>query len=424
MVAEAPGNGTPAPAPAESVPPVEPAREAPAERLGLRERVSAAIGLNRISLVVLLPVAVIAAVVGIQSLDGGTPWFPASRVGQGSDVRADPNVGTTERYREALREGETERRETAVASGESHIDAVHSERREEPVVTGPVATQTQPPSAAAEAEPEDDALTNREYPQPRDVPASVVRSEAAQGEPLALGPVLDGLIEVWDREPKVAVVRYAPRAAGMEGEGTPAGGGEGPRGNPHGQSPSEPLVRAGRVVYAATLVGVDSELGLPVVVEVLEEPLRGAVLRGEFQQVRDRMLIRFNRMSDPNRGIETGIEAYAVGLDCECGAVEGEVDRHWIARIVVPSAFGFANSYLEAAAEPDVTVAVDGVVVTQRSEDESRRRVASGLAGAVRQAGQVIGESLPRRTTVRLPRGQDLGVVFVEPVLREKGAAG
>ena len=425
-MAEAPGNGTAAaaPAPAESAPSVEPAREAPAERVGLRERVSIAIRSNWISLFVVLPIAGIAAWVGIQSLDGETPWFPASRLGQGSDVRADPNVGTTERYQEALREGEAERRETAVASGESHIDAVHSERGEEPAVAGPVATQTQPPSAAAEAEPERDPLTDRDYPERRDVPAAVVRSEAAQAEPLALGPVLEGLIEVWDREPKVAVVRYAPRTSGMEGEGTPAGGGEGPGGNPHGELSSEPLVRAGRVVYAATLVGVDSELGLPVVVEVLEKPLRGAVLRGEFQQVRNRMLIRFNRISDPSRGIETGIEAYAVGLDCECGAVEGEVDRHWIARVVVPAAFGFAGSYLEAAAEPDVTVAVDGVVVTQRSEDESRRRVASGLAGAVRQAGQVIGESLPKRTTVRLPRGQDLGVVFVEPVVKAKGAAG
>ena len=425
-MAEPPGNGTAAaaPAPAESAPSVEPAREAPAERVGLRERVSTAIRSNRISLFVLLPIAVIAAAVGIQSLDGETPRVLASRVGQGSDVRADPNIETTERYREALRQGETERRETAVASGDSHIDAVHSEQREEPLISGPVITRTQPPSAAPEPEPEPDPLVDREYPQPRKVPAAVVRSEAAQGEPLALGPVLDELIAVWDQEPKVAIVRYAPRAAAMEGEGTREGGGQGPGGDPHAEVTPEQLVRAGRVMYAATLVGVDSELGLPVVVEVLEKPLRGAVLRGEFQQVRERMLIRFNRMSDPKRGLETGIEAYAVGLDCECGAVEGEVDRHWIARVVVPAAFGFTGSYLEAAAEPDVTVAVDGVVVTQRSEDESRRRVASGLAGAVRQAGQVIGESLPKKTTVRLLRGQDLGVVFVEPVAREKGATG
>ena len=431
-MAESPGNGTPAPemapAPAEGPPRVDRAPEGAEERVGLRERVSAAIRSNRVSLFVLLPIAVIAAVVGIQSLDGDTPWVPASRVGQGSDVRADPNVGTTERYREALRKGEADRRDTAVASGESHIDAVHSERGDEPVVVGPVITGTQPPSAATarepDPEPESDPLVDREYPEPRNVPAAVVRSEAAQGEPLALGPILDELIAVWDQEPKVQIVRYEPRNVVGEGDGTPVGDVQGTTGNPHGEAGVEPLVRAGRVVYAATLVGVDSELGLPVVVEVLEKPLDGAVLRGEFQQVRDRILIRFNRMSDPKRGVETGIEAYAVGLDCECGAVEGEVDRHWIARVVVPAAFGFTNSYLEAAAEPDVTVSVNGVVVTQRSEEESRRRVASGLAGAVRQAGQVIGESLPKGTTVRLPRGQDLGIVFVEPVLKEKGAAG
>ena len=429
-MAEAPGNAKPTPAPetsaapAEAPPSVDRTPEGAGERIGLRERVSTAIRSNRISLFVLLPIALIAAVIGIQSLDGETPWVPASRLGQGSDVRADPNVETTESYREALEQGETERRETAVATGESHIDAVHTGAREEPVVAGPVISRTEPPSAAPAPEPVPDPLVDREYPAPRDVPAAVVRTEARQAEPLALGPVLEELIAVWDQEPKVQIVRYRPRNVQGEGEEPPAGVVEGGTGNPHGEAAAEQLVKAGRVVYAATLVGVDSELGLPVVVEVLEKPLDGAVLRGEFQQVRDRMLVRFNRMSDPKRGIETGIEAYAVGLDCECGAVEGEVDRHWIARVVVPAAFGFANSYLEAAAQPDVTVAVDGVVVTQRSEDEARRRVASGLAGAVRQAGQVVGESLPKRTTVRLPRGQDLGVVFVEPVVLEKGAAG
>ena len=193
----------------------------------------------------------------------------------------------------------------------------------------------------------------------------VVRREAVRGERVALGAVLEELISVWDEAPEVTVVDFElpVEADAQEGAGSQAAS---RGGNP--EDAEVALVRAGRVLYGATLVGVDSELGLPVVVEVLEEPLRGAVLRGEFQQVRDRMLIRFNRMTDAKRGLETAVDAYAVGLSCQCGAVEGEVDRHWFARVVVPAAFGFAGSYLEAAGEPEVTVSVDGTVITQRSK--------------------------------------------------------
>ena len=177
------------------------------------------------------------------------------------------------------------------------------------------------------------------------------------------------------------------------------------------------------MLYAATTVGVDSELGLPVLVELLEDPLRGALLHGSFEQVRDRMIVRFARLSDPRRNLVTRVDAYAVGLECECGAVEGDVNRHWLARVVMPAAFGFAEEYLRAAGEPDITFVVNGQVLAQRSGQDVRGRVARGLAGAVARTGEVMQESLPRQTTVRLPRGRELAVVFVDAV-REGQEAG
>ena len=66
------------------------------------------------------------AVFAWQSLDGETTWGLRSRIGQGSDVVADPREATTERYQETVIVGDSERREEAVRQGDSHIDAVHT----------------------------------------------------------------------------------------------------------------------------------------------------------------------------------------------------------------------------------------------------------------------------------------------------------
>ena len=60
-------------------------------------------------------------------------------------------------------------------------------------------------------------------------------------------------------------------------------------------------------------------------------------------------------------------------------------------------------------------------VVSQQYGSGGRARVARGLAGALGQTGEVVFESLPRRATLRLPRGTEFAVVFVDPVTAEAG---
>ena len=251
----------------------------------------------------------------------------------------------------------------------------------------------------------------------------VLRSETPAPAPaVAIDAMLEELIAAWSAAPQMTVIRYGEEEPSRGRHGQPSGCGNPPRcRGPATGRLKRSSFRPGALVYAATKVGVDSELALPVLVEVLERPFVGALLRGEFQQVRDRMLVRFTRLSDERKGLDVAVNAYAVGLECECGAVDGEVDRHWVSRVILPAAFGFAQEYLAAAAQPQVTVSVDGQVVSQQYESGGRERVARGLAGALGQTGDVVFESLPRRATVRLPRGTEFAVVFVDPVKVEAG---
>ena len=406
---------------------------APRSRARIREWLRIGARGNRWALLVLAPLALMGAGYAVWWFTEEPEYVPASRMGIGSDVAPNPLEPTSQAYRIALEAGEEERREEAVEEGGSFVPAMqsHEPMTEEPLVAQPVLPEAKAPSAQVReevaeavarslpAEESADPMVDRQYPEPRPLGTEIVRSEVparASGE--ALGVMFEDLFKVWDAPaPKMVVIRYQEPESASEAVAPAAvssPGGE--EAVVKAAAAGSVLVPAGTMVYATTRVGVDSELALPVLVEVLERPFSGALLRGEFEQVRDRMMIRFRRLSDARSGLDVEVNAYAVGLDCECGAVDGEVDRHWIARVVLPAAVGFAESYLEATARPDVTVSVDGQVITQRSKNEGRQRIAAGSTGAVSRVGDVLLEGVPRRATVSLPRGTELAVVFVDEV--------
>ena len=131
----------------------------------------------------------------------------------------------------------------------------------------------------------------------------MLRSEAPAPAPaVAIDAMLEELLAAWRAAPHMAVIRYGEEEPAEEGAGSRAVTGTPGTQGAAGGATETVLVPAGRMVYAAAKVGVDSELALPVLVEVLERPFVGALLRGEFQQVRDRMLVRFTRLSMSERG--------------------------------------------------------------------------------------------------------------------------
>lgn len=420
--------------------PVAPA--APTDARSALERFRDGVRGNRRALMWMVPLSAGAVGLAWVWLNAEAPSPPRTRLGQGSTVESSPVEPTSPAYRQAMEETDEARKDDAAATGDSFVPTFQSQTGAvEPTVAAPVMPSTAAPSVAVREAPQrveqreaaapppvdEDPVLQEVYPEPQARGTELLRREVEEAEAGALGDMFDALLERWNEAPKMTVIRYDVER-GQAGSGTgavAAAPGAEVAGNPDAPAaPGALLVPAGRMLYASTKVGVDSELGLPVLVEVHERPFRGALLTGEFQQVRDRVVVRFSRLTDHRRGLELPVNAYAVGLECECGAVDGVVDRHWFSRVVLPAAFGFAEEYLRAAGEPDRRVIVNGEVVIEESEDEAKDRIARGLAGAVGRTGDVVLESLPRRATVRLPRGTELAVVFVDGVREEVGRQG
>ena len=259
-------------------------------------------------------------------------------------------------------------------------------------------------------------------PDRRAEPAPAADTRAGDARPA--GAYIDVLIEAWTRQPAIVRVRYLDAAA--RDPGSVSGGDNSARPsvrNPGASVPPLPHVPAGTGLYARTMYAVDSDYPGPVLLEILEPPLAGAVASGAFTLIGERLTLRLSRLE--YRGRSFGVDAWAAGLDCACYGVDGEVDSHWFERVLLPASVRFAEGFLTALSRPRETVIVGDGVRYERLDASTREAVHAGLATAARTAGDVLLENAPDGPSVRIARDTELVVVFATaPGAPEPGAAG
>ena len=339
----------------------------------------------------------------------------APALGQVPDNRGvtlDPEDRVPPAYRDTLNERDRQRLDAAREAGETFI----------PVLQGPgVAPETgaaPSPESPGTAEPTRPRPAYEAYRPPE--PPRAAGREGRDG-------LVDVLIEAWTRPPEIVRVRYPDADAASVAAVEPEATGNGAGGEVRPAAHDLPRIAAGRGLYARTLYAVNSDYPGPVLLEILEPPLAGAVAAGEFAMVRERLTLRLTRLEYGGRSV--AVDAWAVGLDCACYGVEGEVDSHWFGRVLLPAAVRFAEGFLDALSRPDETVIVgDGVsgprVRYERYGSAARDAAWAGAANAARTAGDVLLENAPRRPTVRIARDTELVVVFAAQPGGAEGRAG
>ena len=327
-----------------------------------------------------------------------------AQVPDNRDLRLDPEDSVPPAYRETLDQRDRQRLDAAREAGETFI----------PVIQGPGTAPDDGRAAALGAAPQEPGPRR---PQPayeawRSPERSAPRATGDGGR--GAGDLIGVLIESWTRAPEIVRLRYPAAAARDPGAATyrteEKGGGRDAR----TAGATLPRIPAGRGLYARTLYAVDSDYPGPVLLELLEPPLAGAVAAGQFSLVGERLVLRLTRLE--YRGRSVPVDAWAVGLDCACYGIEGEVDSHWFERVLLPSAVNFAEGFLTALGRAAETVIVgDGDVRYERRETSTADAVNVGLATAARTAGDVLLENAPDGPTVRIPRDTELVVVFAAP---------
>ncbi len=343
-------------------------------------------------------------------------WLVAGLAGPGlaqvpdnRDLRLDPEDAVPPAYRDTLDERDRQRLDAAREAGETFL----------PVFQGPsTARGADAPSGSAgepARAPTPPQPAYEAWRRPESAPASG-REDRGHGDPRPEG-LVGVLIEAWTRPPEIVRVRYPAAArdpAAVEGrDPLPEAGREPPAAASILRPEGLPRIAAGTGLYARTMYAVDSDYPGPVLLELLEPPLAGAVASGAFTLVGERLVLRLGRVE--YRGRSFAIDAWAAGLDCACYGVDGEVDSHWFERVLLPSAVRFAEGFLTALSRPSQTVVIGDDVRYERLESSTREAVHAGLATAARTAGDVLLENAPDRPTVRIARDTELVVVFAAP---------
>ena len=336
--------------------------------------------------------------------------------------RLDPEDSLPPFYLGTVEERDRQRLDAAREAGETFI----------PVIPGPGTAPEagRQAAGAASSAPSPPRPAYEGYRQPeRPAPGETGR------EGRDVGDLVGVLIERWTRAPAFARLRYrgtpwSPEAA-VPGSPARVSGPASPGGMPEEQAGADrrtaasilPPIATGRGLYARTLYAVDSDYPAPVLLELLEPPLAGAVASGGFSLVGERLVLRLDRLE--YRGRSVTVDAWAVDPGCACYGVDGEVDSYWFSRVLLPSAVRFAEGFLGALSRPNETVIVQGGDLRyERLEASTRDAVHAGLATAARTAGDVLLESAPEGPTVRIPRDTELVVVFAAPPGGAEGPRG
>ena len=344
---------------------------------------------------------VLALLCGLAWTVPGWPQVPDNR-----GVKLNPEDAISPAYEYTLDERDQQRLDAAREHGETFISTFHG--------TGQAPAEARPPVV-----PPDDGGADRigvrlapapqgQRPRPVYEPAMQPAGPgAAGGEGLAA--MVGVLLESWTRPPQIARIRYPAGEARVAGNAARTDAAEASPGNRAGDAQLPPI-RAGDGFYARTRYAVDSDYPGPVVLELLQPPLAGAVAHGQFERVRGRLVIRLTSLTW--RGRTVAVEAWAVDPACACYGIEGDVDRHFVSRVLLPAAARFAEGFLSAVAMPARTLTVDdGAVFHERAEAGTEEALYAGAAAATRTLGDILMADAPKETTVRIPRNTPLVVM-------------
>ncbi len=338
--------------------------------------------------------------------------------GVGPGVKLNPADGPgNEVYEQGLDKRNRQDREEKGKKGRSHVDVVSEAVGEGPheavkppeVISRPRKEEAEPEDGEAGTIPVERVQPRREWePEPDGDHARPAGEDEGN-----LDAVVAALVDAINRPPDIRRIAWGVR----EAERPDGGGARVPE-----RTAPLPRVGAGDAFYARVMHAVNSDYPGPVLIELLQPPLAGAVARGEFQLVRERMVIRLKSLDVAGETVP--VDAVAVGLDCACFGVTGDVSYHWWERVLLPAATGFVEQYLIARAEPERRVVTVGgeTVVTEESGRSARQARDAGLAAAAGRVGDVLLQQAPSRQTVEIPRNSEVAVMFAERLARPSAA--
>jgi Bacterial conjugation TrbI-like protein len=188
------------------------------------------------------------------------------------------------------------------------------------------------------------------------------------------------------------------------------------------QASIAPLFKAGDILYATLINGVNTDDGFNVMATIYGGAYDQATLLGTVQMQNKNISIQFNMLSPKDRNLKSlPIQAMAIREeDARQGVAEG-VNNHTFARYSYLFAASMLKAFGKAAQGASrTTVGLGGAMVTEQEKVTDTREIAKQGLGEV---GTTLSGEVKRHfnqpPTYTIPAGQGIGVVFTQDIMAD-----
>ncbi len=343
------------------------------------------------------------------------------------DTPAGDQLRTSERYQDNLRQQNEDGAREAQNTDTSFIATPDEPLRqidEKPPAIAPNPNRPLPPAnVPVETQQPRTVVINRQQPlrqQPRPTGTQPQAPDYTRINRLAqlMATQQQGLLSSWQVQPSAGTVVVEEELLPKEEpaiDGTVANIGARQRQFP---TLSQPLVRAGDVVLASTIITNDSDTPGPVVAEIRRGPLKGARLLGGFEanQNNRHLIVQFNSAVLPD-GTQVSISAYAVDARQKSLAVRTDLDRRLFARYAPRVAAAFVSGVGDALSDPGTSlIDLGGVTGVTRPAATIEQGLYKGLADVGNDLAGEFVQNAPKGPLISLRSRQIIGILFTSNV--------
>jgi len=345
------------------------------------------------------------------------------------DTPAGDQLRTSERYQDNLRQQNEDGARNAEDTYTSFIATPDEPLRqidEKPPAVSPNPNRPLPPAnVPVETQQPRTVVIDRQQPvrqQAQPTPNQPAPPDYARINQLAqlMATQQQGLLGAWNAQPSAVTVvvdedllskeQTVPEATALNGSARAA----------NAPALSEPLIRAGDVVLASTIITSDSDTPGPVVVQIRKGPLKGARLIGGFQanQNNTHLIVQFNSAVLED-GTQIPIAAYAVDARQKSLAVRTDLDRRLFVRYAPRVAAAFVSGVGEALSDPGTSlIDLGGVTGVTRPAATIEQGLYKGLAEVGNDLAGEFVQSAPKGPLISLRSRQIIGILFTSNVER------
>ncbi len=352
---------------------------------------------------------------------------PRSRVGTARDVSEAPATGeVSEVYRKAIEEENIERVEEALKANRSALP-----------------TPLEPPKGmvplAEEEEPEEDPLERwRRLQEARQQQVVIPEQEEPQAPTVdTRGAQINTISQQMFSQMESILAAQDPGESGIEfvtqigwlveleqktTEQEAASGAQMAVQNGEDILQQEILIEEGSLVYGQLLLEANTDAPGPVLAQIVTGPYAGSRMLGTFEATDNYLVLTFDSIVIDGIGYQT--QAVAIDPDSSLPGVATEIDRRYFKRVILPMAAAFVEGMTEAISESGTTtITVSAAGSTTSTEDDDKdteQEVASGISEAGAKLGEILDEEAAKTVPlIRVDAGTPIGILFVDPVLRE-----